>query len=61
MKRINDSKKPCEYPYFIENCETVELTLCQIWSLKDLGAFITRYGKQRHSKGYSDGYNTGSK
>lgn len=43
------------YPYLIENKETGEMTLCQIWSLSDLGSFISRYGDERYHKGYIDG------
>lgn len=44
-----------QFPYFIQNCETGELTLCQIWSLDDLTSFIERYGKEQYSRGYNDG------
>jgi hypothetical protein len=35
------------------------MTLCQIWSLTDLGAFITRYGEERYHKGFNDGERAG--
>ena len=43
------------YPYFIENLETGEMTLCRILSLKDLGSFIMEYGEQCYDAGYSAG------
>lgn len=52
---FNDSKLASEYLYFIVNSETGEKTLCQILSLADLGAFITRYGKECYDKGYENG------
>jgi hypothetical protein len=55
---FSKSKAASEYPYFIENSETGEMTLCQVWSLADLGAFITRYGKEQYDRGYSDGQST---
>lgn len=50
-------KVASEYPFLIENQETGEMTLCQIWSLMDLGSFITRYGEDC----YKDGYNSAIK
>ena len=41
-----------QYPYVIENTETGEMALCQIWSLSDLGIFISQYGEERYLKGF---------
>lgn len=44
-----------DFRYMIENLETGEMTLCQIWSLEELCSFIISYGKERYNKGYQDG------
>lgn len=44
------------YLYFIENKETGEMTLCQIWSPIDLCSFTIQYGKECYSEGYKDGF-----
>jgi len=50
---FKNSKIVSEYPYFIKNCETEEMTLCQIWSLTELGSFITHYGEERYQEGFN--------
>lgn len=45
-----------EFPYIIENLETGEMTLCQIWSHGELGAFIISFGEECYEAGYNDGY-----
>lgn len=52
---FNNSNIATDFDYFIENSETGEKTLCQVWSLTDLGAFISRYGEERYHEGYGDG------
>lgn len=51
-------KKPelFEFPYFIENVETGEMTLCQIWDIDQLGSFLHRYGEECYMRGYDAGY-----
>lgn len=40
-----------EYPYMIQNIETGQITLCQIFTIDELAEFIERYGKQRFDCG----------
>lgn len=40
-----------EYPYMIQNTETGQITLCQIFTIDELAEFIERYGKERFDCG----------
>lgn len=48
-----------DYPYCVENGETGEKTLCQVWDINDLEQFLVLYGNECFEKGRASGFGAG--